>query len=109
VDETLHVRHVVPYIHLNPVRARLVLKPEQAVWALCMFSSLTHPEVGKALGISSAHVGVVLGRIRKGESDERLRIWMDRCRFWLEESSVGGKCDGSETPGGRRKSQNVKC
>ena len=33
VSESEHLRVVIPYIHLNPVRARLVTSPEFALWS----------------------------------------------------------------------------
>jgi len=33
IEEEQHLRHVVPYIHLNPCRAGLVIRPQEFLWS----------------------------------------------------------------------------
>jgi len=43
ISESEHLRIVIPYIHLNPVHARLVMSPDQALWT--SYAAYTGQEV----------------------------------------------------------------
>jgi len=55
-----------------------------AAWALADHTDLTYTQIGRALAISTASVGVFASRARKCGSDQ-MKDWMRRYRFWSEE------------------------
>ena len=64
-----------------------------AVWFLSRNGRLSHREVGEVLGMTGAHVGVILDRLTRQETDSQVQIWIRKyCDRVKMNPESDGKC-----------------